>query len=119
MLVTADTLSRVRAKEESWLMWGIYYLLLMRVWQPQFMESVSTTVFGRVYVPKATRENPRGLEEILIHEQVHLQDGRGLRSLYFSLSYIILPIGPSFRAYWEFRGYCRHSRYLYREWRGG
>jgi hypothetical protein len=47
--------------------------------------------------------------ELLVHEAVHVVDQHVWHILFF-LSYFILPVGPSFKAFWEWRAYKTEIR---------
>jgi hypothetical protein len=75
------------------------------------MESF-TVVFGTtVYMPRWMIGTDNGAD-ILRHEAVHMRDSKKYHAFYL-LSYIMLPIGPSGRAFWEYRGYCESMKAYY------
>lgn len=94
---------RIVPKHESRLMRLAFNLGLMRLWCPRFMETY-TTVFGSTIAMPAWLIGTTSGARVLRHERVHLRDARSWPVL-FHLSYVLLPIGPSFRALWELRAY--------------
>lgn len=108
---------RVYVKERSLLMKVLYAICLMRFWNPEFMSSytnvVSTPWSHHIFMPEELHGTAAGAR-VLRHEFVHAKDCNGWRWPFFILSYCILPVGPSFRAYWELRGY-RESMVAYYE----
>ena len=86
---------------------------------PTYLTEYTTVMFGRIYLPsrgfldEMSRESLYGL---LRHEAVHLRDARRF-PVFFQLSYLLLPpVGPGFRAYWEWRGYRETLRAEYEVW---
>lgn len=101
----------LRFKDES----GLQRLiaLLVRPFNATYLTEYTTVLFGRVYVPNRafladmSRES---LFALLCHEAVHLRDARRF-PVFFQLSYLLLPpLGPGFRALWEWRGYSETLR---------
>jgi len=97
-------------KDESFLMKLAYYGLLMKFWNPTFMTTYITVLFGKVYMPRNFIGIPV-MVDVLRHELVHLRDAKKFPFL-FELTYVLfpLPIVFTMRAYWEFRGYCESIR---------
>lgn len=97
---------QVIEKEKNFWMKLVFSLTLMRFWNPNFMESYITVMFGKVYMPQRFIGTSIGYE-VLRHELVHLRDAKKWPVL-FELSYIFFPLPfiITFRAYWEFRAYC-------------
>lgn len=93
-------------KESSFWMHALYIASLMRFWNPDFMESYVTVMFGKVYMPKRFIGSETGYR-ILRHERIHLLDAKKWPIL-FELSYLLFPLPfiITMRAYWEFRAYC-------------
>jgi hypothetical protein len=99
---------KIIPKSESKLM---KLLALVMFWNPSFMDAF-TVVFGNnVYMPQRIIGTDQGAD-ILRHEAVHMRDSKKYH-IFYALSYIILPIGPSGRAFWEFRGYKESMRAEY------
>lgn len=95
----------VRPKESSWLMRVIYYALLMPLWNKQFLTNYTTVLLFWVWMPTAIIGTYAGYK-VLRHERRHMRDARNCGILPYALSYcFLLPIGPSMRAFWEWRGY--------------
>lgn len=61
------------------------------------------TLWNTVYMRKDYLESIRGIQ-IMKHEIVHMRDAHKWHVLYL-LSYWFLPVGPSFKALWEWRAY--------------
>jgi hypothetical protein len=93
-------------KEKSKLMAFLNFFI--KLWNPRFMEDYTMVLGYKVYMPPAQRNTLQGYE-ILRHEAVHMRQVRKWWILQ-SISYGILPIGPSFRAYWEYKAYCESMR---------
>ena len=104
---------QVYAKEHSLLMKLLYTVCLMKFWNPKFMSSytnvVSTPWSHHIFMPLALHDTDAGAR-VLRHEFVHAKDCNGWRWPFFIVSYCLLPVGPSFRAYWELRGYKESMR---------
>ena len=117
-------------KQDSVFMWVIYAASFMWVWNRRFMDSYTTTIFGRVYFPKGYVDNhPGEAAHSLAHEGVHSDDERRVGKLWFNLSYLfpqvlallavlafvspwfllalvcLLPLPAPWREKWERRGY--------------
>lgn len=90
-------------KQQSKLMLAFFYLSLAFLWCPKFMTGFTSVLGTRCYMPERQIGTDVGYL-ILRHERVHMRDYAKWGPLFF-LSYIFLPIGPSFRAYWEFKAY--------------
>lgn len=86
---------------------------LVRPFNRDYLTRYTTVMFGRVYFPSrrwAACCRPAELYRILRHEAVHLRDARRF-PVVFPLSYLLLPpIGPGFRALWDWRGYAESLR---------
>jgi len=100
---------KVVVKDESKLM--RLFGALLKWFNPEFMERFTTTLGYTIYVPKNIIGTEGGAD-ILLHEAVHLRDSKKWKLLYY-LSYVILPIGPSFRAIWELRAYTESMQIEY------
>lgn len=97
-------------KQSSLFMKIIFWISLMPVWNPYFMDNYVTTMFGKVYMPKYLIGTTVAID-VLRHEVVHLHDMKKYPVL-FELTYLLfpLPIIITGRAFWEFRGYCESIR---------
>jgi hypothetical protein len=62
---------------------------------------VGITLFGRIYIDEDYWDSDTGAR-VLRHEIVHFKDQKKWK-LIFYVSYWLLPVGPSFKAYWEWR----------------
>ena len=88
---------KVVRKEDSRLMRLIAWAL--KPINPRFM-NYYTTIGSTVYAPSGVIP-----DEVLAHELVHVADWQKY-NLLFALSYLLLlPLGPSIRAFWEWRAY--------------
>lgn len=76
----------------------------------------ATTIWNTVYMDPALIGTDRGAE-LLKHELVHVRDQHTWHILFF-LSYFLLPFGPSFKAFWEWRGYRESIRAVWLEYEG-
>jgi hypothetical protein len=92
---------RVVIKDESKLM--KFFAFFLNPFNPRFMDQFTVTLGQTIYMPRWMVGKDFAVE-VLRHEAVHIRDSKKWGLLYY-ISYCILPIGPSFRAYWEFRGY--------------
>lgn len=94
---------------------------LVRPFNRTYLTEYTTVMFGRVYLPDRGCLPPHGMSReslyaLLCHEAVHLRDARRY-PLFFHLSYLLLPpVGPGFRAFWEWRGYRETLRVEYALW---
>jgi hypothetical protein len=103
---------RLIRKEESLLFNFLYWILFMKYWHPDFMDSYATTIFNTIYIPGEIIGTRVGYV-VLRHELVHVADSNRYPFLY-QLSYLfLLPSLFSFRAYWEYRAYCENLRVEY------
>ena len=93
-------------KENSKLMRVLNFFI--KLWNPDFMDHFTMVLGYRIYMPPAQRNTAVGYE-ILRHEAVHMRQFKKFWLLQ-TISYGILPIGPSFRAYWEYQGYCESMK---------
>jgi hypothetical protein len=93
-------------KKTSKLMW--FFNFFTRLWNPLFMERYTVTLGRTIYMP-AWLIGTRSGYMVLRHEAVHLRDLIRWGPLYV-ISYLAPPIGPSFKAYWEYRGYVESMR---------
>lgn len=99
-------------KDKSIFMKVIYICLLMFLWNKRFFTSYTTVIGCKVYMPATFIGSDIGAL-ILRHEEKHMSDISKYH-VWFVFSYLfLLPIGPSFRAYWEFRGYKESIRAIY------
>lgn len=85
-------------KEHSKLMKLIGWLLspINKHFNTSYITTIGTTIYA-----------PGGLisEEVLMHELKHVDDFRRYH-VWFIISYLLLfPLGPGFRAFWEWRAY--------------
>lgn len=95
---------KVVPKQQSPLMKVLAYFA--RHLAADWMQSFSLTLGYRVYMPEDLLGTDAGYR-VLFHERQHIRDF----SPWFALSYLLLlPLGPSVRAYWEFRGYREAMR---------
>lgn len=79
-----------------------YRLCVLPEWAP--MDGLTIAPF--VFVKRSVRG--RGLADVCAHEVIHLRDQRRWHVIFF-LSYLfLLPLGPGFRAFWEWRAYRRN-----------
>jgi len=88
-----------------------FFSLLLKPFNPDFMARYTVTWGSTVFMPKTIMGTEQGAE-ILLHEAVHMRDSKKWKFIYY-LSYIILPIGPSFRAIWELRAYTESMQIEY------
>jgi hypothetical protein len=93
-------------KENSKLMKFLNFFI--KLWNPAFMEQFTTVLGYSVYMPISVRDTLVGYE-VLRHEAVHMRQFKKWWLLQ-TISYGILPIGPSFRAYWEYQGYLENIK---------
>lgn len=92
---------QIKTKQRSKLMRLIGALL--RPINPEFMTHYVTTIGRTIYVPETM--TAAQVDAILPHEKVHVQQFEKWGA-WFVLSYLlILPMGPSVRAYWEWQAY--------------
>lgn len=75
----------------------------------------ATTIWNTVYMDKEYIETQRGID-IMAHEIVHIRDQHKWHILFF-LSYFMLPIGPSFKAYWEWRAYQQDLAIIWHQYK--
>lgn len=97
---------KVVEKENSQLM--KFFNFFAKLWNPYFMRSYTTVLGYTVYMPASFINTVAGYD-ILRHEAVHMRQFKKWNILQ-TISYAILPIGPSFRAYWEYQGYVESMR---------
>jgi hypothetical protein len=96
---------QVVPKGTSRFMQILFKVMLMKFWCPEFMIDFTTTIGKTIYMPQDIIGSDLGAD-VIEHECQHIRDSSGLMLLPFCFSYLfMLPIGPSFRALWEFRGY--------------
>jgi hypothetical protein len=92
---------------------------LVRPFNPTYLTEYTTVMFGRVYFPDrafVADMSRESLYALLRHEAVHLRDARRF-PVFFQVSYLLLPpIGPGFRALWEWRGYAETVRAEHALW---
>ena len=70
-------------------------------------------MFGRVYFPSRQfcRDiGPARVYQTLRHEAVHLSDMQRFPVLFHFTYLFVLPLGPSLRAWWEWRAYLETLR---------
>jgi hypothetical protein len=103
---------KIVQKDKSWLMWFQYYAMLMFLWNKVYMTDFITVFGNTVYMPLSFIGTKDGAD-VLRHERVHMRDSRGWMKIPYCISYIMLPIGPSGRAYWEFRAYVETMQACY------
>lgn len=82
-----------------------------RLWSPTFLTNITTVVGYTVYMPKWLIGNDSGYI-VLRHEAVHMRDLKKWWILQ-TISYFIPPLGPSFKAVWEYRGYKETLRVMH------
>lgn len=63
----------------------------------------ATTIYNTIYMRKEMIGTARGAR-VLHHEVVHVRDMNN-HPIIFPLTYWFLPVGPSFKALWEWRAY--------------
>jgi hypothetical protein len=51
--------------------------------------------------------------EVLKHERVHMRDDHAWHIFYLLSYFLVLPVGPSFKAFWEWRGYRESIRSIW------
>jgi hypothetical protein len=79
---------------------------------PRYSSSFTTVLAPVVYLPSSSRdayaEAPSRWYETMRHELIHLRDARD-HPVWMALSYVLfpLPLGLTWRAYWELRGYTQ------------
>lgn len=82
--------------------------LLVRPFNPHYGTQYTTVLFGKVWFPSrhwVRAVGARAIYLLLRHEAVHLRDARRW-PLLFHLSYLlVLPVGVTARAFWEWRAY--------------
>lgn len=101
---------RLVPKERSPLMRALYGALLMPLWCPDFMESYTTVLVSRVYMPARLIGTDQGYG-VLRHERVHMRDCFRSGVLPFVVSYLLLlPAVVTLRSVWEMRGYAETMR---------
>ena len=101
-------------KDTSKLSKFIFYAGLVFLWCPRWMTDFTHTGGPWIWMPKKFIGTEQGYR-ILRHERVHMRDSKRWPIL-FQLSYILLPVGPAGRAYWEFRAYKESMRAEYEAW---
>jgi len=81
--------------------------VVVRPFMPGFLTRVTTVVGDTIYTPGAPESLPPGLlARIVAHELVHQLDQARYGPLFY-LSYgLLLPIGRTYRAFWERRAYA-------------
>lgn len=98
---------KVVPKESSKLM-GFVNFFMKRI-NPLWMSRFTMTLGYSVYMPQGYIGTTAGYE-ILRHEAIHVGDFKKWKLL-LPLSYVLLlPIGITLRALWEFRGYKESMR---------
>jgi hypothetical protein len=93
-------------KENSKLMKFLNFFI--KLWNPDFMEQYTMVLGYKVYMPLVARDTLVGYE-ILRHEAVHMRQFKKWWLLQ-TISYSILSIGLSLRAYWEYKAYCESMK---------
>lgn len=82
---------KVIRKRSSALMWVIYIVSFMWVWNRRFMTAYTTTFAGRMWVPDGF--DPATDWEVLAHEGVHLHQARREGGLVWGIKYLFpLPL---------------------------
>lgn len=87
---------KIRTKRSSPLMWTVYVITLMWIWNRRFMTDYITTipVINRVYFPDGYIESdPAGAWGVLAHEGRHLLDAKA-QPAWFAASYLFPQIVP-------------------------
>jgi hypothetical protein len=95
---------RIVKREESKLIKFIYTVFFMKWWHESFLDSYVTTIGSTCYMPSSLFGTHIGYM-FLQRALTNRIDSKKYSLLYY-LSYILFPIGPSPRSFWEFRGYC-------------
>jgi hypothetical protein len=107
----------LRFKSESRLQRLIGFCV--RPFNRTYLTEYTTVMFGRVYLPDRAclaEMSREAVYTLLCHEAVHLRDARRF-PVFFQLSYLLLPpVGPGFRALWEWRAYRETLRVDYALW---
>lgn len=76
----------------------------------------ATTIWNTVFIDPAQIGTSRG-EETLQHEIVHVRDQHKYHVLFFLTYLLVLPVGPSFKAFWEWRAYRVNLRNVWEQYR--
>ena len=80
---------------------------LARPFSPDFDTRFTTVVGDTVYLPCPVDEFPRdALAATLAHELIHQQDQRRWGLLFYVSYGAAMPVGRTYRAYWERRAYA-------------
>jgi hypothetical protein len=99
---------RLIARERSPLMRALH--AVVRLWNPGFLDHMTTTLAYRVYAPASVRSDPVHGVRTLRHEAVHLRQFRD-HPVWLPLSYaLLLPAGITMRARWEMEAYVETMR---------
>ncbi len=108
-------------KDDSKFMKFLFTIALMRFWCPDYMKSYTTVMSSPlghawVFMPLYLIGTDSGWG-VMRHERVHMRDSRGFfKWFWFVFTYAMLPIGPSGRAYWEFKGYKESMQVLFEQY---
>lgn len=74
--------------------------------------AAAITLYNTIYMDKPLVGTQRGAE-VLHHEIVHVRDQHRWSILFFLSYLLVLPIGPSFKAFWEWRAYKEDLRWIH------
>ena len=101
---------KVITKEDSKFMKFLFKIMLMKYWNPRFMEDYTTVILHNVYMPKRLINTGSGYA-VLRHEYIHIKDAYKTGIIPFFVSYtVLLPFVFTFRAFWEWRAYKESLR---------
>jgi hypothetical protein len=75
------------------------------------VDAAGITVWNTIYMTKRYLFTDLGAEA-LRHESVHMMDQHRWNVLFFLSYFLFLPIGPSFKAFWEWRGFRENLRWV-------
>ena len=76
----------------------------------------ATTIWNTVWMDPDLMYTQRGVD-MMEHEIVHVRDMHKYHIL-FLLTYWFLPIGPSLKAFWEWRGYQQDLAIIWHQYKG-
>lgn len=96
---------QLKSKSKSWLMKFLHVCLLVITFgqMRDFMVKFTTTVGYIVYTPTEWEGwTPKAKMLILRHERVHMRQRKAKGSIWFSISYLLLPL-PIIWAYYRMR----------------
>jgi hypothetical protein len=85
-----------------------FYLKTLPEWHPAGAIAVAPFVL----LKKEFHNTPSG-QEILWHEAVHIKDQKRWHVIWWLSYLLLLPIGPSLKACWEWRAYKAQLQYIH------